>query len=163
VQLHPANTPDELLVVAMQQTARGEFQRLQYGLGFLATVGSTSPFIGLFGTVWGIMNTFRDLGNAKSASLAVVAPGISSALIATAAGLAVAIPAVMAYNWFLAQLDGMQERTDSFIDRVTALVRASGYFQHGGPGATPPGPALATPPLGASLRPAVASAEESPR
>ena len=96
IPLKPQSATDDIVVLSMQHTAKLEFARLQKGLGFLATVGSTSPFIGLFGTIWGIMNTFRDLGNAKSASLAVVAPGISAALIATAAGLAVAIPAVMA-------------------------------------------------------------------
>ena len=77
--------------------------RMQKGLGFLATVGSTSPFIGLFGTVWGIMDAFRGLGVTKSSSIQAVAPGISEALIATAVGLSAAIPAVMAYNYFSRQ------------------------------------------------------------
>lgn len=123
----PANTPEEMVVVSMQHTSRNEFLKLGGGLGFLATIGSTSPFIGLFGTVWGIMDTFRELGNAKSASIQVVAPGISSALIATAAGLAVAIPAVMAYNWFLGQIDDQQDAADCFIERLSVLIRASGW------------------------------------
>ncbi|HEY3319683.1 MAG TPA: MotA/TolQ/ExbB proton channel family protein [Planctomycetota bacterium] len=123
----PASAPEEMVVLSMQHTAKAEVSKLQTGLGFLATVGSTSPFIGLFGTVWGIMNTFRELGNAKSASIAVVAPGISSALIATAAGLAVAIPAVMAYNWFLGQIDDLQDNADCFIERMDVLIMASGW------------------------------------
>jgi biopolymer transport protein TolQ len=109
----------------MQHTSKLEFTTLRWGLGFLASLASASPFIGLFGTVWGIMATFQNLGEAKSASLAVVAPGISAALIATAAGLAVAIPAVMAYNWFLAKLDEMQELTDMLVERVGLKVRAA--------------------------------------
>jgi biopolymer transport protein TolQ len=155
VLLHPAGGSADMLTVAMQHAAQDEFHRLQFGLGFLATVGSTAPFIGLFGTVWGIMSTFRTLGldNVDSASLKVVAPGISSALIATAAGIAVAIPAVMAYNWLLAQIDALQERTDTFVDRLSVLIRASGFFQNGGTEAPPP---ALTPPAAADLRPAKA-------
>ncbi|RJQ13515.1 MAG: Tol-Pal system subunit TolQ [Nitrospiraceae bacterium] len=80
-----------------------EANRLEKYLTFLATTGSTTPFIGLFGTVWGIMNSFMGIGRVGAASLAVVAPGIAEALIATAAGLAAAIPAVVAYNYFLAR------------------------------------------------------------
>ncbi len=80
-----------------------EAARLEKYLTFLATTGSTTPFIGLFGTVWGIMNAFRGIGRIGSASLAVVAPGIAEALIATAAGLAAAIPAVVAYNYYLSR------------------------------------------------------------
>jgi biopolymer transport protein ExbB/TolQ len=107
----------------MQHTAKDEFSTLRWGLGFLASVASASPFIGLFGTVWGIMATFQNLGDSASASLAVVAPGISAALIATAAGLAVAIPAVMAYNALLARLDEMQEKSDMLIERVDVMLR----------------------------------------
>lgn len=124
ISLRPESAPADMALLGMEQVSQAEFSALQFGLGFLATIGSTSPFIGLFGTVWGIMNTFRELGNAKSASLAVVAPGISSALIATAAGLAVAIPAVMAYNWFVARISGMQEQADGFIERMNVLIRA---------------------------------------
>ncbi|MBI4837756.1 MAG: protein TolQ [Nitrospirae bacterium] len=100
-----------------------EAARLEKYLTFLATTGSTTPFIGLFGTVWGIMNSFRGIGRAGSASLAVVAPGIAESLIATAAGLAAAIPAVVAYNYYLSRVrknimameDFSQELIDSFI------------------------------------------------
>jgi biopolymer transport protein TolQ len=127
IMLNPETSAEHTIVMSMHHTAGAEFGKLQKGLGFLATIGSTSPFIGLFGTVWGIMHTFRDLGNMKgTASIAVVAPGISASLIATAAGLAVAIPAVMAYNWLLAQIEGLEDQGDEFIERVDALVRASG-------------------------------------
>jgi hypothetical protein len=121
-----------MLVLSMQHASLVEFGRLQKGLGFLATIGSTAPFIGLFGTVWGIMHTFRDLSSMKSASIAVVAPGIAASLIATAAGLAVAIPAVMAYNWFLAAIDDLQDQSETFMDRMLALVRASGCLNSNG-------------------------------
>jgi biopolymer transport protein TolQ len=129
VSIRPAVSQGNMVLISMQHTAKSEFLSLHSGLNFLATIGSTTPFIGLFGTVWGIMDTFRALGDAKSASLAVVAPGISNALIATAAGLAVAIPAVMAYNWFLKSIDDMQESTDCFIERMHAVIEASGWSQ----------------------------------
>jgi biopolymer transport protein ExbB/TolQ len=83
---------------AMRLSLKGELQRLEVGLPFLATVGSAAPFVGLFGTVWGIMNSFTSIAQQKDTSLAVVAPGIAEALFATALGLAAAIPAVVAYN-----------------------------------------------------------------
>lgn len=91
-----------------------EIRRLTQLVPFLATAGNTAPFIGLFGTVWGIMNTFQGIGLSGSASLAVVAPGISEALIATAAGLAVAIPAVIAYNYFTDRIRVMDSELQSF-------------------------------------------------
>jgi MotA/TolQ/ExbB proton channel family len=146
-----------MVLLAMQHTAKAEFLALHSGLNFLATIGSTTPFIGLFGTVWGILDTFRALGDAKSASLAVVAPGISNALIATAAGLAVAIPAVMAYNWFIKHIDDMQEATECFVERMDAVIIASGWSQSvaNGPraaatvGAQPARPVSGTPVLNA--------------
>lgn len=81
---------------------------------FLATTGNTTPFIGLFGTVWGIMNSFHGIGLRGSASLAVVAPGISEALVATAAGLAVAIPAVIAFNYFMQKIRILESELQSF-------------------------------------------------
>ncbi len=93
-----------------------EMEKLHAFLIFLATVGATAPFIGLLGTVWGIMNAFRGIGLASSASLAVVAPGIAEALITTAAGLAAAIPAVMAYNYFVARARLLEERLDGLTD-----------------------------------------------
>ncbi|MBT8344652.1 MAG: protein TolQ [Desulfofustis sp.] len=91
-------------------------------LPFLATTGSATPFIGLFGTVWGIMVSFHDIGQRGSASLAVVAPGISEALVATAAGLAAAIPAVIFYNYFSNKLTGIQYSTQSFSTDFLNLV-----------------------------------------
>jgi biopolymer transport protein TolQ len=122
-------TPERLaekVQISMQHNARVAFAQLRWGLGFLASLSSASPFIGLFGTVWGIMATFQNLGDAKSASLAVVAPGISTALIATAAGLAVAIPALMAYNWLLGRVEELQERADSFIERMGFQLKHGG-------------------------------------
>lgn len=89
---------------AMRSTLKTEIQRIETGLPFLATVGSSAPFIGLFGTVWGIMNSFNSIALKQDTSLATVAPGIAEALFATALGLAAAIPAVMAYNHFAVKL-----------------------------------------------------------
>lgn len=100
-----------------------ETARLEKYLTFLATTGSTTPFIGLFGTVWGIMNSFRGIGRMGSASLAVVAPGIAEALIATAAGLVAAIPAVIAYNYFLSRAQRniimMEDFSQELIDHFS--------------------------------------------
>lgn len=100
-----------------------EAAKLESYLTFLATTGSTTPFIGLFGTVWGIMNAFRGIGTAGSASLAVVAPGIAEALITTAAGLAAAIPAVVAYNYYLSrarrQIIDMEDFSEELLDLFT--------------------------------------------
>jgi biopolymer transport protein TolQ len=93
----------------------------------LATVGSTSPYIGLFGTVWGIMNSFRALGEIKNATLANVAPGISEALIATAIGLFAAIPAVIAYNRFSTRLDRLAGRYELFIDEFVVLLQRQAH------------------------------------
>jgi len=92
--------PKENIKIELKRIVHVESTRLEKFLNFLATTGSTAPFIGLFGTVWGIMDSFRGIGKMGSASLATVAPGIAEALIATAAGLAAAIPAVMAFNYF---------------------------------------------------------------
>ncbi len=99
-----------------------EEERLGTHLVFLATVGSTSPYIGLFGTVWGIMNSFRSLANMSQATLASVAPGISEALIATAMGLFAAIPAVISYNRFSARVDVLMKRYEAFSDEVTSIL-----------------------------------------
>ncbi|MBI4654831.1 MAG: protein TolQ [Nitrospirae bacterium] len=102
-----------------------EAARLERYLTFLATTGSTTPFIGLFGTVWGIMNAFRGIGRIGSASLAVVAPGIAEALIATAAGLAAAIPAVIAYNYYLSRarsnIIAMEDFSQELIEQFTRV------------------------------------------
>jgi biopolymer transport protein TolQ len=104
-----------------------ELDRLDETLPFLATVGSTSPYIGLFGTVWGIMNSFRALGEIKNATLANVAPGISEALIATAIGLFAAIPAVIAYNRFSTRLDRLAGRYELFIDEFVVLLQRQAH------------------------------------
>ncbi|MBU2055982.1 MAG: MotA/TolQ/ExbB proton channel family protein, partial [Proteobacteria bacterium] len=99
-----------------------ETTKLETTLGFLATTGSASPFIGLFGTVWGIMETFKGIGARGSATLAVVAPGISEALIATAAGLAAAIPAVIFYNYYLSRIKNMTSEMDNFASELLNIV-----------------------------------------
>jgi len=106
----------------MRVTLVREMERLEKYLGFLATVGSTAPFIGLFGTVWGIMNSFRAIALSHNTSLSVVAPGIAEALFATAMGLAAAIPAVIAYNKFSADMARYANRLESFADEFTAIL-----------------------------------------
>lgn len=109
---------------AMRKAANEEVAIMETYLPFLATTGSAAPFIGLFGTVWGIMNAFSGIATTGSASLATVAPGIAEALIATAAGLAAAIPSVMAYNFFVNRVRGIATRMDSFaIEFVNFLDR----------------------------------------
>ncbi len=107
---------------ALNRASNTEMTKLESALGFLATTGSASPFIGLFGTVWGIMETFKAIGARGSATLAVVAPGISEALIATAAGLAAAIPAVIFYNYFLNKSKAMVQEMDNFADEFLNIV-----------------------------------------
>ncbi len=104
-----------------------EEERLERHLPFLASVGSTSPYIGLFGTVWGIMHSFRGLANATQATLATVAPGISEALVATAMGLFAAIPAVLAYNRFAARVDMFTNRYDTFVDEFSSILYRQSY------------------------------------
>jgi biopolymer transport protein TolQ len=99
----------------VRRNASAQLSELERSLGFLATTASATPFIGLFGTVWGIMNAFRGIGISGTASLAAYAPGIAEALVATAAGLAAAIPAVIFYNHFLGRLRSMETRIDEFI------------------------------------------------
>jgi biopolymer transport protein TolQ len=105
----------EALDRMLRKSASVQIARLERTLGFLATTASATPFIGLFGTVWGIMNAFRGIGLTGTASLAAYAPGIAEALVATAAGLAAAIPAVIGYNHFLGRLRGMEARIDEFV------------------------------------------------
>ena len=99
-----------------------ESEQLQSGLSVLATVGATAPFIGLFGTVWGIMNSFQSIAISKNTSLAVVAPGIAEALFATALGLLAAIPAVIAYNKFSRDLDRYAGRLENFSGEFSAIL-----------------------------------------
>lgn len=117
-------SPDELRTQLRSYQAQ-EADQLESYLIFLATTGATSPFIGLLGTVWGIMDAFRGIGAAGTASLAVVAPAIAEALVATAAGLAVAIPSVMAYNFFLNWVRKLTVALEQFTEAVQQLVPAS--------------------------------------
>lgn len=107
---------------ALRRATTSEITRLEKYTTFLATTGSTAPFIGLFGTVWGIMNSFRGIGQTGSASLAVVAPGIAEALIATAIGLVAAIPAVMGYNHFQHKIRVIIAEMDSFSTEFLNIV-----------------------------------------
>jgi biopolymer transport protein TolQ len=106
----------------MQLTMNREVENLEKYLGFLATVGSTAPFVGLFGTVWGIMNSFQAIAATKNTSLAVVAPGIAEALFATALGLVAAIPAVVAYNKFSTDIGRYANRLESFAGEFSAIL-----------------------------------------
>jgi len=106
----------------MLVTRNREIERLESGLGFLATVGSTAPFVGLFGTVWGIMNSFQGIAMSKNTSLAVVAPGIAEALFATAIGLFAAIPAVIAYNKFSREVDKLDGKIEDFSVEFNTLM-----------------------------------------
>ena len=106
----------------MDVTIAREMDRLERRLLFLATVGSTAPFIGLFGTVWGIMTSFQSIAASKNTSLAVVAPGIAEALFATALGLLAAIPAVIFYNMFASETGRFSQRFDGFADEFLAIV-----------------------------------------
>ncbi len=114
------------VIAAVQRQMRvsqvREVERLEGGLASLATIGSTSPYVGLFGTVWGIMNAFISIGNVKQASLATVAPGIAEALIATAMGLFAAIPAVIAYNFFTRGVERMESRFHTFAEEMIGII-----------------------------------------
>jgi biopolymer transport protein TolQ len=107
---------------AMRVAMNREMEALENHLAFLATVGSTSPYIGLFGTVWGIMNSFRALGNVQQATIAMVAPGIAEALIATAMGLFAAIPAVIAYNRYSNDVEKLINRYDIFMEEFSSIL-----------------------------------------
>ena len=108
---------------AMKVAMAREIEQLENNLPFLATVGSVSPYVGLFGTVWGIMESFRALAGVQQATLAMVAPGISEALIATAMGLLAAIPAVIAYNKFTSDIDVMVVRYENFLEEFTGILQ----------------------------------------
>jgi len=108
---------------AMRIALSRESERVEVHLPFLATVGSTSPYVGLFGTVWGIMNAFLALGGRQQATLATVAPGIAEALIATALGLFAAIPAVVAYNRFQHRAEQLHNRYELFIEEFTSILQ----------------------------------------
>lgn len=115
------NLPERIHKV-MQITLIKEMTALERNLSFLATVGSTAPFVGLFGTVWGIMNAFQAIAMTKNTTLAVVAPGIAEALFATALGLIAAIPAVMAYNKFSSDMNRYATRLEGFADEFAGIL-----------------------------------------
>ena len=129
-RLRQLASPSEQLLEGAQRAMRvallRELDRLEKNLALLATVGSTSPYVGLFGTVWGIMSAFHNLGNAQQATLAAVAPGISEALIATAMGLFAAIPAVIAYNRFGDQVARLELRFDTFMEEFATILQRYG-------------------------------------
>jgi biopolymer transport protein TolQ len=108
---------------SMRVTLNREMDSLESNLPFLATVGSTSPYVGLFGTVWGIMHAFHSLSNVKQATLAMVAPGISEALVATAIGLFAAIPAVVAYNRYSSDAERLNNRYDDFLEEFSSILQ----------------------------------------
>ncbi len=108
---------------AMRVAQLREIDRLEHSLATLATIGSTSPYVGLFGTVWGIMSAFHGLGQVQQATIAMVAPGISEALVATAIGLFAAIPAVIAYNRFADQVGRIELRYDTFIEEFSTILQ----------------------------------------
>jgi len=110
---------------SMNVTLMRELDRLEQNLAFLATVASTSPYVGLFGTVWGIMSAFYALGGVQSATIALVAPYISEALIATAMGLFAAIPAQIAYNRYADQVDRLEVRYDTFMEELASILERS--------------------------------------
>lgn len=131
VRLRKGDNGDAMAVLqgaerSMRVALSREMDRLEVNLSFLATVGSTSPYVGLFGTVWGIMHAFHALGNVKQATLALVAPGISEALVATAIGLFAAIPAVIAYNRYSNQVERLNNRYEEFMEEFSTLLQRQG-------------------------------------
>ena len=112
---------------SMRVALSREIDKLEVHLPFLATVGSTSPYVGLFGTVWGIMNAFRALGNVKQATISMVAPGIAEALVATAMGLFAAIPAVIGYNRFNTELERLITRYEVFLDEFSSILQRQSH------------------------------------
>ncbi len=116
---------------AMRVSQLREMDRLEQNLATLATVGSTSPYVGLFGTVWGIMDAFIGLGNVQHATLAMVAPGIAEALIATAMGLFAAIPAVIAYNRYADKVGRLEVRYDTFMEEFSTILQRHAHGTSG--------------------------------
>lgn len=130
--LRKTNAADPMAVVqgaqrSMRVALNREVDELEMHLSFLATVGSTSPYIGLFGTVWGIMNAFLGLGAVKHATISTVAPGIAEALIATAMGLFAAIPAVIAYNRYSNDIERLINRYDNFAEEFSTLLQRQAH------------------------------------
>lgn len=133
-RLRQQNTVDPDAVMegtqrAMRSVTSREADKLEAGLSFLATVGSTSPYIGLFGTVWGIMHAFHGLANVQQATIASVAPGISEALLATAIGLFAAIPAVIAYNRFAARVTTIVGSYETFADEFASILHRKAHSE----------------------------------
>ena len=129
----PGSSPGQLdprvrsaVTRALEKSSLGQSRRFQRFLGFLATTASVAPFIGLFGTVWGIMNAFRSIGAAGGASIASYAPGIAEALVTTAAGLAAAIPAVAGYNYFVARLRHLDDEMEDFAADLVQRLETPG-------------------------------------
>ncbi len=112
---------------AMRASYQREMDELESNMSWLATTGSVSPYVGLFGTVWGIMSAFRNLANVGQATLANVAPGIAEALVATAMGLFAAIPALVAYNHYAREIDQLANRFESFIDEFVNILQRQAY------------------------------------
>ncbi len=127
---------------AMRVVLSREVDELETHLPFLATVGSTSPYVGLFGTVWGIMVAFQNLGGVQQATIAHVAPGISEALVATAMGLFAAIPAVIAYNRYMTALDRLVNRYENFMEEFSTILQRHALSQRREPAAAPQAPAV---------------------
>lgn len=129
-RLRQRGTPFDALMDGVQRSMRvaqaRELDKLENQLPFLATVGSTSPYVGLFGTVWGIMTSFQALGQASQATISMVAPGISEALIATAMGLFAAIPAVIAYNRYANMVDRLSNQYHTFLEEFTSILHRQG-------------------------------------
>ena len=112
----------QAVTVSMQLASTDEVRRVEKGMSWLATTAGVAPFIGLFGTVWGIIDAFSGLGTSGSASLRAVAPGIAEALVTTAAGLFAAIPALIAYNYFLGDIRDLAQRLDTFANEFTSQI-----------------------------------------
>ncbi len=123
------NTVVESARRSMRVAMSREMDEMENHLSFLATVGSTSPYVGLFGTVWGIMNAFHALGNVKQATLNLVAPGIAEALIATAMGLFAAIPAVVAYNRFSNDVTRLENRFEDFVEEFSNILQRQAHLK----------------------------------
>ena len=126
-----ANVSTEMMLLGVQRSMKvslaREEERLESNLSLLATIGSISPYVGLFGTVWGIMNSFIALGSVKNASLAMVAPGIAEALIATAMGLFAAIPAVIAYNRYAEHIDRLVSAYENFTEEFATILQRQSH------------------------------------
>ncbi|KJW05540.1 protein TolQ [Rickettsia argasii] len=116
------NNHKERITCAMYLAQNREVEKLEKNLSFLATVGSSAPFVGLFGTVWGIMHSFQSIATSKNISLAVVAPGIAEALLATAIGLFAAIPAVIFYNYLISRITLINNKIEDFISELNSIL-----------------------------------------